>query len=195
MTTASSSPARRSTPIWPIAIVLSRPVPRRSPHGCGICAGRGSSTSRTPAFRRRATRNGSSPASRRLPTGISRRRTMARAASRRNPVERWAGALGGYRLVLVNGAYAPQSVRRRVARRACMCPVCGRSWPRTRRPWSRISAGSPARSAGVHGAEHGFPPGRRVRVDPAGHDHRTAHSSAVRVGIARDRQRVAPAHR
>ncbi len=78
-----AGPARRPTPIWPIAIVLSPPVPRRSPPGCGICAGRGSSTSRTPAFLRRAMRNGSSPASRRSPTGISRRRTMVRAASRR----------------------------------------------------------------------------------------------------------------
>jgi Fe-S cluster assembly protein SufD len=34
-------------------------------------------------------------------------------------VERWAGALGGYRLVLVNGVYAPQwSVGRAACRRA-----------------------------------------------------------------------------
>ena len=80
-------------------------------------------------------------------------------------VERWTGALGGYRLVLVNGAYAPQfSVGELPA--GVMCPVCGLSWPRTRRPWSRISAGSPPDRPGVHGAEHGVPPGRRVRVDP-----------------------------
>ena len=108
-------------------------------------------------------------------------------------VESWAGALGGYRLVLVNGALCATVFRRRVAHRRA--GVQSAVHP-GHEPGGRGAVSRPVRttrSAGVHGAEHGFPPGRRVRVDPAGHDHRTAHFAAVRVGITRDRQRVAPA--
>ena len=84
-------------------------------------------------------------------------------------------------------------VQRRVSRRrACVqSAVCPGNEPGGRGAVSRPVR--PARSAGVHRAEHGLPPGRRVCVDPTGHDYRPAHFAAVCVGVTRDRERVAPA--
>ena len=76
------------------------------------------------------------------------RRTMADSGLDAGSGAALGRRAGGYRLVFVNGAYAPQlsSVGALPAGVRVSQSAVDR-WPRTRRPWSRISAGSPTRSA------------------------------------------------